>query len=216
MRIANQSPSELIVKDSGIWISVLCAVAALALILFGSVQAKASLFLVAALFLLFAAIAAQSVTFTFDGIQRIVRWSGYKFFMSTSGSILFDDINDIATEAIAGQGGTLSYRLAILTAQGATPMAYAYSPRRDGYAALRAQILEFIRPGLHRRISESQTPSFDAIPVDLESSLRSLLSRGRKTDAISLLRSRRRIVLKEAVRQIDAIGEKVKADDRSR
>src|ERR1700761_2279337 len=151
MRVVHESPAELVLKDNSTWITAICAGSALALILFGIVQAEANFFLVAALFLIFATIAAYQTTFIFDGIQRVVRWNGYKLFRSASGTIRFDDITDITTEAKSGGEGIPGYRLAILTAQGAVPMAYAYKGRSDAYSALRNQILEFIRPGLHQR-----------------------------------------------------------------
>jgi hypothetical protein len=208
MRIVSQSPTELVVKDSSVWISTICASAALVIILFGLAEAQPKTFLVAALFLLFATIAARSITFTFDGVRRVVRWRGYKPFRSTSGEIPFDDITDITTEALSSSDRLPTYRLAILTAQGATPMAYAYTGRSDAYAELRGQILEFIRPGLHQRMPNPTATSSD----DLDSSIRSLLMQGRKMDAVTLLRSRQRMALKDAVARVNAVSEKLKAE----
>lgn len=215
MRIVSQSPTEMVVKDTSLWISVLCAGAALALILFGIAQARPNVFLVAALFLLFATIVARSTTFVFDGIHRVVRWSGYKPFKSRSGVIAFDDVTDVTTEASSSGDSATTYRLALLTAQGATPMAYTYTNSKDAYASLRVQLLEFMRPGLHHRDAHrgaEPTADLDGIPRELQSSVESLLMQGRKMDAVALLRSRQNLALKDAVARVDAVDKKMKAE----
>ena len=69
----------------------------------------------AAFFLLFALIMDLRKTFTFDAMQRIVRWKGRKVFKAESGEIRFDDITDIRTEASVGDMGVPIYRLTIIT-----------------------------------------------------------------------------------------------------
>lgn len=209
MRIASQSPTELVVRDSTVWVSVLCASATLALILFGAVKAQPNAFLGAALFLLFGTIAARSTIFTFDNMRRVVRWSGYKPFKSASGEIPFDDISDIIMEASSG-GDSTTYRLSLITLQGAVPMAYVYTSSRDGYAALRSQIFSFIKPGLAAAASSTAISS-DGIPADLDSSIRALLNQRRKMDAIALLRTRQGIGLTEAVKRINVVDKDMKA-----
>jgi hypothetical protein len=69
---------------------------------------------------------------------------------------------------------------------------------------LRRDILDFLKPG-------SQLPSAEpgvlsgGIPADLEPSIRSLLSQGRKIDAVALLRSTRRIALADAMARVEQI-----------
>ena len=209
MRIASQSPTELVVKDSSVWISVLCASVALALILFGIVKAQPNTFAGAAFFLLCGIIGARTTAFTFDGVRRVVQWNGYKPFKRASGTIPFDDISDIVVEATSG-GDAITYRLSLTTSQGAVPMAYVYTSSKDGYAELRSQILGFIRPGLAGAPPDTGVNA-DGIPADLDSSIRSLLNQRRKIDAIELLRSRGRIGLTEAVKRIDAVDKNMKA-----
>jgi hypothetical protein len=210
MRIASQSPTELVVRDSSVWISVLCAGVALGLILFGIAKAQPNTFLGAALFLLFGIIGARNTTFTFDSVRRVVNWSGYKPFKRASGTIPFDDVSDIVVEATSGGSDATTYRLALITSQGNVPMAYAYTSSKDGYAELRSQILGFIRPGLAGAPPDTDVNA-DGIPADLDSSIRSLLNQRRKIDAIELLRSRGRIGLTEAVKRIDAVDKNMKA-----
>lgn len=212
MRIVRQSPTELVVKNSSLWMSIVCGGGALALILFGIAKAQPNLFLVAAFFLLFATITARETTFTFDGLERVTRWSGYKPFKSESGSIRFDDISDITIEAMSMDKSGMTYRLTLQTANGPVPMANAYSGSRDGYASLRRQILAFVKPGLQHEPPETHV---DGIPADLASSIRSLLQQGRTIDAIALLRAREKIGLTEAKKRVEALQAKVPSAKKS-
>lgn len=208
MHVVRQSPTELIVRDSSVWMTILFAAIAVALVVGVGVSQPVKL-LVPAVFLLFATITARTTTFTFDGMQRTVHWSGFKPFKAGSGTILFNEIDDITVEVTSGGNGAIAYRLSLKTRQGPVPMAYSYSASRDGYAALRQQILAFLRPGLQ---PIAPAPHTDGIPPDLGSSIRSLLIQGRKIDAIALLRTRERIGLTEAKKRIDVLGAKIKAE----
>jgi len=187
------SPTELVVKDSSMWMTILFVGIAIALVAGVGISQPIKL-LVPALFLVFGTITARATTFTFDSMRRTVQWSGFKPFKTESGTILFDEIDDITVELTSGGNGATAYRLALKTKLGAVPMAYAYSNSRDGYAALRQQMLAIVKPGLQAPEPASQ---IDGIPADLASSLQSLLIQGRKIDAIALLRTRERIGLTE-------------------
>lgn len=202
MRVVHHSPTELVVKNSSLWMSIVCGGGAFALILFGITKAQPNLFLVAAFFLLFATITARGTTFTFDGIERVARWSGYKPFKSESGSIRFDQISDITVEAMSMDKSGMTYRLTLQTANGPVPMANAYTGSEDGYASLRRQILAFVKPGLRPEPLESHV---DGVPADLASSIRSLLQQRRTIDAVALLRAREKISLTEARKRVEAL-----------
>jgi hypothetical protein len=155
MHIARQTQHQLVIVAGSRWVSAICAAAAL--FTFYSVVTRhqpKGLFLLA-FFLLFALVMDLRKTFTFDAVERIVRWRGRKVFKAESGEIPFDEITDIGTEAsIGGNRGTLNYRLTIVTPRAVIPMAYAYSGQPDHYAALRCQILAFVRPGSAAESSE--------------------------------------------------------------
>ena len=106
-------------------------------------------FFLAAFLLGFALLMDLRKTFTFDGVRRVVRWNGRKILKGESGEIPFADINNIGTQVTtAGQNQRVPiYRLTIETSQATIPMAYTYAGQPDGYAALRKQILEFIKGG---------------------------------------------------------------------
>jgi hypothetical protein len=208
MRITSQTPQELVVEDNSVWLAYVCAASAVVIICFSMAQNKINGVLGASLFLLFAMIADRRMTVTFDAVQRVVRWRGEKHFKVESGTIPFDDITDIGTEAWNSDAGT-RFRLAILTSEGSMPLAYTYTSRLDEYAPLRQQILDFIKPGSYM---PSLPPGIlsSGIPADLEPSIRSLLAQGRKIDAVTLLRSTQHIDLTDAMSRIEALDQTTK------
>jgi hypothetical protein len=205
MHVTRQTPHELVVEDNSVWLAYVCAAAALVIIFFSIAHNKINGLLSVSLFLLFAMIADRRMTFTFDAMQRVVRWRGEKHFKVESGTIPFDDITDIGTDSWNSDAGTC-FRLTILTKDGSIPMAYVYTGRADAYAPLRQQILAFIRPGSY---TPSPSPGIlsRGIPADLEPSIRSLLAQGRKIDAITLLRAAQQISLTEAMSRIEALDQ---------
>ena len=112
MRIVRQTPEELVVVGGTRWVSAICAAAALFTLYFVITRHETKgLFLVAFL-LLFALIMDLRKTFTFDAMQRAVRWRGREVFKAESGEIPFDDITDIGTETRrAGNRDIPTYRL---------------------------------------------------------------------------------------------------------
>jgi hypothetical protein len=146
MHIARQTPQQLVVVAGTRWVSAICATAALLTLWVAVARHEAKGLFLVAFFLLFALIMDLRKTFTFDAMQRIVRWKGRKVFKVESGEIPFDDITDIGAEStIAGQRDIPVYRLTIITPHATIPMAYAYRGQPDGYVALRQQILDFIK-----------------------------------------------------------------------
>ena len=148
MRIARQTPQELVIVAGTRWVSAICVAPALITLYFVIVSQEPKGLFLAAFFLLFALIMDLRKTFTFDAMQRTVRWKGRKVFKAESGKIPFDDITDVGTEtSSAGDRGIPVYRLTIITARATIPMAYTYNGQPDRYSALREQILDFVKPG---------------------------------------------------------------------
>jgi hypothetical protein len=147
MHIARNTTQELVVVAGTRWVSAICAAAALFTLYSVITRHEPKGLFIAAFFLLFALIMDLRKTFTFDAMQRIVRWKGRKVFKAESGEIPFDDITDIGTEASVGDMGVPIYRLTIITSRATIPMAYDYSGDHDHYSTLRRQILDFAKPG---------------------------------------------------------------------
>jgi hypothetical protein len=201
MKIVRQTQQELVAEDGTAWISMLCALGSLAN-LYASIAARQpKLLVVAGLFALFALVSLSRMTFVFDRMQRRVRYKGRKLFKTESGTIPFDEIADIGTEAIGGADGP-SYRLAILTPQGSVPMAYSYGGNSQRYESLRKTILAFVKP-------EAAASGSSAAGND--PSIRSLLAQGRKIDAITLVRTRESLGLTQAVERVNEVEKRMKA-----
>lgn len=204
MHIARQTPQQLVVVDSSRWVSAICAAGALFAVYRTISQHYPKGLIMVAVLAIFAMIFDLRKVFTFDGMQRVVRWKSRTILKAESGEIRFDDITNIDTETTTTTNKTATitlYRLAINASGKTIPMAYNYRGASDGYAALRSQILEFIRPG-----SQSAAARIGGAAAEsLESSLRALLRQDRKMDAVALLRSAEDLSLTEAMKRIDAI-----------
>lgn len=152
MHIARQTPQELVVVSGTRWLSVGCAGAAALNTYFAIIHhAPKPAFLVTVFLLVCAAVMDLRKIFTFDGMQRVVRWKGRTILKKQSGEIRFDEIVDIDTQQTVtttrdGQPVPI-YRLAIVTAQATIPMAYTYNGQPDHYSALRMKILNFVKTG---------------------------------------------------------------------
>jgi len=204
MRIVRQTPQELVVVDSSRWVSAICAAATLFIVYTAIARHQPKNLFAAAFFLLFTLLFDLRKTFTFDRMQRVVRWKGRTILKGESGEIPFDDITSIDAQITTTSDKAVTipvYRLAISTSKSTIPMAYNYRGVHDGYSALRKQILEFMNPG-----SQSVSATMGGAAAESEeASLRSLLRQGRKIDAIALLRSTEKIVLPDAIKRIEAI-----------
>lgn len=222
MHIQRQTPTELILQDGSMWMSFIFIPAAIFVAALSVEKHKPLGLLVAAFFLLFAALFTRHSTFTLNGMQRIVRWRRRTFLKDESGSIPFDLIRDIILDAQARDRNSVGYRLSIVTVDGATPMANVFSGGRiEHYQQLRRQILDFIglgsmanAPGIPSKIvpSDISTPlGCSGIPADIEPSLRALLEQGRTIDAIRLLQSREDFGIADAKSRIDALRETLKS-----
>jgi len=152
MHVARHTTQELVIVAGTRWVSAICTAASLVTLYFVLTRNEPTGLILVAFFLLFAVIMYLRKTFKFDATRRIVRWHGFSAFKVESGNIPFDDITDIGTEsrrASSRSGGSevAIFRLTIITPRATIPMAYAFSGRDDGYAALRLEILEFVKPG---------------------------------------------------------------------
>ncbi|HSM77807.1 MAG TPA: hypothetical protein VLT57_09290 [Bryobacteraceae bacterium] len=213
MHIARQNAHEMVVQDGMIWMSLICAATGVIVGITMVAHGKRNGLWGALLLFLFAAIAARHTTFRFDTLQRVARWRSRVLLKVTSGTIPFDEVSDVVIDAMAagGRGGSLTYRLCIVTAKGNTPMASSYGGgKREHYEHLRRQILDLVKPGDNQSSATAFVSPLGA-PPELDSSLRALLAQGRKIDAVELLRSSANITLTEAMQRINALEESAKS-----
>jgi hypothetical protein len=137
----------------------------------------------------------------FDAGKQQASWWRRRAFKAASGVVPFGEITGIGMESSTAENNVLTYRLTILTSDKPVPMSDVYAGNRAHYEALKAEISQFLH------VDNVEMP---AAGVD-ENSIRSLLSQGRKVDAIELVRASEHIGLTEAVNRVNEIDEKMKA-----
>lgn len=147
MHIARHTPQELVIVSGTRWLSALCGAAALGSLYFVIPRRDPIGYVVTGFLMLCALVMDLRKTFTFDAMQRVVRWKGRTVLKAEWGEIRFDDILDIGTESQPAARNVPTYRLTIITAQNTIPMAYTYNGQPDGYSSLRQQILAFVKGG---------------------------------------------------------------------
>ena len=202
MHVARKTNQELVIVDSLIWLSLpllcLSAIPAYQLVTRG----ERGPFFGLCLLLLFAFVSWRKEEVTFDAARQEVRWHRRRAFKAADGTVPLAAIKGISIDSqSSGSGGTLTYRLTILTTGSPVPMSDVYAGNWTRYDRLRSQILEF----LHIETNEESSPGL----AD-EDAIRSLLMQGRKIDAIQRLRSCQKISLAEATDRVNSIGEKLK------
>lgn len=203
MDTSRKTNQKLVVVNSTIWLSVvmLCIAAVVACVVARSGSPKG--LLAVGPWLLFAFLAWRKEVVTFDAARQRAVWWRRRILKVATGTIPFSDITGIGTESIYDDHGRLSYRLTILTSGKPVPMSDGYGASQSWCESMREEILGFLK-------LDGKPPAPSEAIAD-EASIRSLLSQGRKMDAIELVRSNWQIDLTEAVARVNEIDEKMKA-----
>jgi hypothetical protein len=203
MHIMRKTNQELAVIDSSIWVSALLLCAAVPVVYASIAHGRLSGLWVAGFFVLCAFLFWRKEVVVFDAGRQQATWWRRRAFKTASGMVPFSEITGIGMEVTAaGEHGTLTYRLTILTSDKPVPMSDVYNSNRTHYETLKAEISQF----LHIENGEASTSR-----VGDENSIQSLLKQGRKIDAIQLVRESQKIGLTEAVNRVNEIDEKMKA-----
>jgi hypothetical protein len=202
MHVTRKTNTELALVDSSIWISVILLCAGAPVAYTSIAHGRLSGLWVAGFFVLCAFLFWRKEVVVFDAGRQQVAWWRRRAFKAASGTVPFSEIKGIGMEAsMAGEHGTLTYRLTILTSDKPVPMSDVYAGNHGHYEALKAEISQF----LHVDNVEMSPCGVD------ENSIQSLLKQGRKVDAIELVRASQKIGLTEAVDLVNGIEEKMKA-----
>ena len=191
---------ELVVNNSTVWLSIVCGVIAAILIYAAFASGDNRLFRPALFLGIFIVAFLSKYKFVFDPTQRMVRWQIMRFGWRRTGSMPFDEVKDVVLQSAAGTGRA-TYRLAMLTTNGAMPLSSGYGGTSERCLALQSQILQLLRPG--QAMPPAAAPA-SSIAASLESSARTLVAQGRKIDAIKLLTSMG-VSLSDATQQVDEI-----------
>jgi hypothetical protein len=142
-----------------------------------------------AFFLLGLLVTFERSRFEFDPALSCVRWSHTRTFARESGTIPFTRVQSVILQTSLGSSAVNpSYRVALITDRGELPLTTAYMA---GFSKEYEAIASRIRTVL------SMSPSASDIVLD---SVRASLDRGRRLDAVHLLRHHNGLSLNEAVR----------------
>ncbi len=210
MRITRQTEQELVVEDSGLWLSAVLFLASLPLFYAATLHGKVGSVFGGGFFLLCSLIWMRKTVFSLNAGEGVVHWRRRRLLKMSTGSIPFSEITGIGTETSSGTSGASTYRLTLLTPEGSVPLADSYGADREKYMSIREAILRFLHldagvasAGLEA--GPNATSGYD------EASIRSLPRQGRKIDAVSLVRSCGNISLTEAVERVEEIDKAMKA-----
>lgn len=222
MKIVGQTPSELVVRDSSMWLSAIFALFALMPLYIAVAHGDRRAFTPAAVLLLIAFVWARRSTFTFSAATQRIEWRRLRWLRARTGTIPFSDVQGIQMQSITRDKGILIYRIAIATtSQGIIPMSDEYSGGGSKrYEDLRDTLWNFVRP---QRSTGSSTFSAATatLPVNpdaartaaLNDSIRGLLQQGRKVDAILLVRQTEHLDLTEATFRVNHIEGEIKSQN---
>lgn len=214
MKIVRQTPSELVVQGSSIWISAVFLGATLFVSYFAVFQGDRRAIWAAVISLLIALAWLRRSTFTFNAALQRIDWKRVRYFRMAGGTIPFSDVRSINLESTTGSKGALTYRLAIATnSQGIVPMSDVYSAGQARFEALREAIQQFVKSAASGAVTPGFSSASASIPVNpdaartaaLNDSIRGLLEQGRKVDAILLVRQTEHLDLTEATFRVNHV-----------
>lgn len=204
MRIVRHTDTELVLRESTLWISILLALVALPLFYASTLPGKRGNLIVAIFFAIGALVWLRKATLVFDAAQREVYWRRMRFFRSASGTVPFSEIAGIGTESSSGSGGSTLYRLTLLTGQKPIPFTDTFGGGRDRWTSLRETTQRFLQT---HRGTPLPMPS-----ADLDDSLRALLRRGRKVEAVRLLKAAEHLDLPSATQRVNQLAVRMKGE----
>jgi hypothetical protein len=194
MRISEDTPSRLKLRDRTLWISGVCfAAAAILIACFAYDHDQSEQLIPAVLSLIFGLAFLHATDVTFDKVERICVIRRFDVLRLTRTRLAFADIADVRVEIAPMQddADALSCRLSLVTASAVVPLTASYEPNQKRYNAMRDAVLEAVfgdrpRPGA----------------VD---PVRMLVKQGRIIDAVAILRMREGLDLTTASARVDEL-----------
>lgn len=179
MRISENTPSCLTLRDRTLWISVLCfGLAGIFIVRLAFVADPPSLLVPAVLFLMFGLAFLHTTDVTFNKIERICAIRRLDVARLTHMHIAFEDIIDVRVEiaSFPDDKRVPSCRLSLVTASASVPLTASYRPDQERFNVMRDTVLEVVLGNRPRPVAVD--------PV------RVLAKEGRIIDAMAILRKR--------------------------
>jgi hypothetical protein len=216
MKIVTQTETQIVVRDSSVWMTVIFVLWYLVMvgITVNTHNWKGLAF--AHLLLLAGFVWLRRSTFTFDASAQKIRWRRQRMLRMASGEIPFSAVQDIRLDEQMGGGSASNmtiYRPTIVTANGDVPMADVYSSGRDHFTRLRAALLAFVRgqtPPAQPGVPDASSDAARA--AELNESIRVLLRQGHKVDAILLVQRTDHLDLTEATFRVNQVEIQMKTN----
>ena len=190
MRIAEDTPSRLVLRDRTFWISLVLIAAAAALLAQYFLVWDWHLLLSAWVSLAFGIPFLRTTDLVFDKMERVCNLRRLDMLKVTRLTVPFREIRDIQVEVEPQPDShTTLCRFSLVTARAAIPLTIAYEPDLERYNRMRETILDTVFGGAHRPAAVD--------PVQ------DLVKRGQIVSAVALLRQRDGLDLVTARTRID-------------
>jgi hypothetical protein len=195
MRIVEDGPTRLVLRDRTLWVTYVCGAAAVVLLLVALSHQTWKPAASGALFALFALMFLRSSDVLFDKATRICNVRHRDVLRTTQHSMRFSDISDVLIEVVPGDTSSaiVSCRLSMSTREGEVPFSAAYEPSLEKFEGMRKSIVNLVFAG------RAAPPDFDPV--------RSLAAAGRLIDAVNMLRQRSNLSLAEARDEVMKLSE---------
>jgi hypothetical protein len=193
MRITENTPARLTLRDRTLRISVVCfAAAGFQVASFAAHGGEWSQLVLAALAVALGLPFLRATDVTFDKIRRTCMLRRFDIIRAMRKQLAFRDIRDIRVDVCPGiDSDGISCRLSLVTASGIVPMTVCYEPDLSRHNAMRDMLLDTL-------FGDSPRPA----PVD---PILDLVAEGHIVDAIKVLRQRDGLSLTAARARIDEI-----------
>jgi hypothetical protein len=147
MRIAENTPSRLKLRDRTLWISAICfAAAAILISRFAFDRDQSEQLIPAGISLMFGLAFLRATDVTFDKVARICAIRRFDVLRLARTRLAFADIVDVRVEIAPMQDTetVLSCRLSLVTASTVLPLTAGYEPDQKRYNAMRDAVLEAV------------------------------------------------------------------------
>jgi hypothetical protein len=200
MRIVENSPERVVLRDRTLWVCWVCLAGAAAIAAHYAVTLTEPRQLIPA-----ALTAAMGLFFlrasdvVFDKARKVCAVRRRDIWRVTQAEVEFRDIVDVRVEPMPVQDdeGGFKCRLSLVTAQGVLPLSAGYEPGLQRYEEMRETLLDTVMRGRPRPAAED--------PVEV------LVKAGHRIAAASLLRQRDGVDLATAHSRVKAMREKLGA-----
>jgi hypothetical protein len=197
VRIIEDSPATLRLRDRTLWISVLSSAAA-AFLVYRVVAHRAhpNNYYSAAFLAVFGFAFLGMADVEFDKVRRVCTLRILKLVRLTRASLPFDSISDVRVEIApsVGTSNATTCRLSLVTTSGVMPLTTSYEPTFERYERMRETILG--------ALGRTEMQGLPTDPVE------ALVHAGRIVDAVSLLRKRENLDLVTARDRVAALQQR--------